>query len=129
MIFIKTFQTVFVLFYSRQCALCSLMTQHLLYVANLLNGIHTNIDFVRIDGDQNDLPWQYTMERYPTLIAFANKKAESRIYPAALQVTTENVLGFVLANMNRPNRLHALVIVCKSIKVNYHIIFLLAIIL
>lgn len=67
-------QTVFVLFHSTQCALCSVMSQHLLLISRLL-GDHrrANVEFVRIDGDRNDLPWQYTMERFPSLVAFATK--------------------------------------------------------
>lgn len=33
-----------------------------------------NIDFVRIDGDRNDLPWQYTMEKFPSLLIFAENR-------------------------------------------------------
>lgn len=63
-------RTTFVLFYSTQCALCSLLTHHLLYVSSLLASF-PNVEFYRIDGDRNDLPWQYTMEKFPTLVAFA----------------------------------------------------------
>lgn len=109
-------KTVVVLFYSVQCALCSLLSQSVLMTSKILSNL-TDIDFVRIDGDRNDLPWQYTMEKFPSLILFpANRKSESRIFPSTLEVNVQNILGFVLANLDRPHRLHALVLVCKNIK-------------
>lgn len=44
---------------------------------------------------------------------FFCSKLESRKYPAAMQVTVQNVLGFILSNLNRPNRLRALVSIVK----------------
>lgn len=38
---------------------------------------------------------------------------ESRKYPAAMPVTLQNVLGFILSNLNRPNRLRALASIIK----------------
>lgn len=32
------------------------------------------IDFVRIDGDQNDLPWQYTIDKFPALLIFPENR-------------------------------------------------------
>lgn len=45
------------------------MSTNLLMVAKMLKEMPT-IEFVRIDGDKNDLPWQYTMESFPTLLIF-----------------------------------------------------------
>lgn len=44
---------------------------------------------------------------------FFCSKLESRKYPASMQVTVQNVLGFILSNLNRPNRLKALVSIVK----------------
>lgn len=38
--------------------------------SKILTELAGQIDFVRIDGDRNDLPWQYTMEKFPSLIVF-----------------------------------------------------------
>lgn len=46
------------------------------------------------------------------------RKSESRIFPSSLEVTVQNVIGFVLANLNRPQRLHGLVSVCKNVQVS-----------
>lgn len=38
-----------------------------------------------------------------------HRKSESRKYPASLPITVQNVLGFILSNLNRPGRLNAMV--------------------
>lgn len=68
--FLFRFKTVVVLFHSVQCALCSIMTQSVLMTSKILAELTGHIDFVRIDGDRNDLPWQYTMAKFPSLIVF-----------------------------------------------------------
>lgn len=62
-----------VLFYSTQCALCTVFTNTLLYVAKVLKHL-VNLEIVRIDSDKNDLPWQFTMESVPTFIIFNGQK-------------------------------------------------------
>lgn len=69
-----SFQTVVVLFHSSQCAFCTLLSQTLLTVSKILYNLKGNIDFFRIDSDKNDLPWQYTMERVPTLLIFSSER-------------------------------------------------------
>lgn len=99
-----------------------------------------NIEFFRIDGDKNDLPWyginilllnwstvefndfyifrQFTMPEYPSLVIFpGDAKTESRKYPSELSINNANVLGFVLANLSRGHRLLGLVMACN--KVNF----------
>lgn len=62
-------KTVVVLFHSSQCAFCSLMLQSILTVSQILLKL-PKLDFVRIDGDKNDLAWFYTMDSFPSLIIF-----------------------------------------------------------
>jgi hypothetical protein len=45
-------------------------------------------------------------------LVFFVRKSESRIYPTSLQVTVPNVLGFVLANLDRPTRLYGIMLAC-----------------
>lgn len=96
------------------------MSHSLLLTSHLLAELHTHIDIVRIDGDQNDLPWHYTVDRLPALIVFppGTRSVESRIYPNALAATVPNVLSFVLANVERPVRLHGMVLVCYGVRVS-----------
>lgn len=59
------------------------------------------------------------MESFPSLIIFpSNQKSDSRIYPSKMQVTVQNVLGFILANLNRQMRLYGILLTCKSSKVD-----------
>lgn len=45
------------------------MTQSLLMSSKILSDF-IYLDFVRINSDKNDLPWQYTMDVLPTLLIF-----------------------------------------------------------
>lgn len=114
-------KTVVVLFYSANCAFCSQLSHSLLTVSQILSEM-SNIEFLRIDGDKNDLKWQYTMSEWPSLIIFPSySKADSRRFPGKMQINVANVLGFVLANLDRPQRLLGLVLACNY-KVNTIII-------
>lgn len=89
------------------------MSQNLLTVSNLLNEM-TNIKFVRIDGDKNDLSWFYTMNQFPSLVIFPGEnKAESRIFPSTFKVTFKNIFGFILSNLSRPSRFYAMMLSCR----------------
>lgn len=46
---------------------------------------------------------------YPLFVRFFHRKSESRRYPASLPITVQNVLGFIISNLNRPSRLNAMV--------------------
>lgn len=115
---INSNKTVVVHFYSAQCAFCSLLSQHLLTISRMLRH-QPLLEFLRIDGDKNDLPWEYTMDAFPTLIIFPNqRKVESRVFSRNLPMTVPNVLGFILSNLNLPERLYATVLICNDIKPN-----------
>ncbi|XP_050076813.1 thioredoxin domain-containing protein 11 [Anopheles maculipalpis] len=108
-------RTVVVSFYSAQCAFCYIQAHHLLTVSRLLRH-QPNLWFVRIDGELNDLPWQYTMDVFPSLIIFPNgRKAESRIFPETLKVNVPNIIGFVLSNLVPAERLHATFLLCSDV--------------
>lgn len=62
-------KAVLVFYYSKQCAFCSGASHAFLTAARKLSSVES-ILFTRIDGDINILPWQYTMESYPTIIYF-----------------------------------------------------------
>lgn len=58
-----------VFFYTKQCAFCSGFSYVFLTLARKLRYVD-NIIFARIDGEENILPWEYTMETYPTILLF-----------------------------------------------------------
>lgn len=53
---VRSDKTVVVLFFSTNCAFCSLMAHSVLTVTRILESVE-DVEFVRIDGDKNDLPW------------------------------------------------------------------------
>ncbi|XP_059616682.1 thioredoxin domain-containing protein 11 [Phlebotomus argentipes] len=113
---LESSSTDVVLFTSTNCAFCTMMSQNVLQVAQILGKI-SHLRFLSIDGDRNDLPWQYQMEYFPTLVVFpGHSKAESRIFPMNLPVTVQNILSFVVANLERSSRLQAIVLACRASK-------------
>lgn len=67
------FQDVVVMYHSPYCAFCHVVSYVYLTVAQYLNKMN-NLTFVRVDGDGNDLPWEYTMSRYPAILFFPAKR-------------------------------------------------------
>lgn len=115
---INSNKTVVVHFYSAQCAFCSVLSQHLLIISKMLQH-QPLLEFIRIDGDKNDLRWEYTMDSFPTLIIFPNqRKSESRVFARSLPITVPNVLGFILSNISPPERLYATTLICNDMKPN-----------
>ncbi|XP_049548711.1 uncharacterized protein LOC125959805 [Anopheles darlingi] len=107
-------RTVVVNFYSAHCAFCTIMSNYLLRVSRLLRH-QPLLEFVRIDGDRNDLGWEYSMELFPSLIIFPNgRKEDSRIFPHTEQVTMANLLGFIRSNLSPTERLHATFLLCST---------------
>lgn len=62
-------QVVVILYHSKKCAFCSGVAHILLTTSRLLSPI-TKLQFARIDGDENSLPWEYTMHHFPTVLFF-----------------------------------------------------------
>uniref|UniRef100_A0A182TWF4 Thioredoxin domain-containing protein n=1 Tax=Anopheles melas TaxID=34690 RepID=A0A182TWF4_9DIPT len=108
-------RTVVVSFYSAQCAFCYIQAHHLLTVSHMLRH-QPGLWFVRIDGELNDLPWEYTMDVFPSLIIFPRgRKADSRIFPETLQINVPNLIGFILSNLTPAERLHAYFLLCSDV--------------
>lgn len=90
---------VVLLFYTSWCAFCNSIANTFLTVAKFFTGID-GILFARINADLNDLPFEYSVDKYPTLIIFrAYKKVESVTFPSNMPITTTSLLQFVLANV------------------------------
>ncbi|XP_058064912.1 uncharacterized protein LOC131214589 [Anopheles bellator] len=111
---LETNRTVVVNFYSIQCAFCGILSHYLLTVSRLLRH-QPQLEFVRIDGERNDLDWEYTMDVFPALIIFpGGRKSESRIFPHTERINVPNVLSFVLSNLSPTERLHATFLLCST---------------
>lgn len=103
---------VVVFYHSPYCGFCSAIAYTYLSVANYLSKMD-HLIFVRVDGDNNDLPWEYNMDRYPSILFFpAKRKEDSTVFPFTIPVTIANLLNFVLANLDGDSHVEALVNIC-----------------
>nr|XP_012152596.1 PREDICTED: thioredoxin domain-containing protein 11 isoform X3 [Megachile rotundata] len=113
-IVLDTSKDVVVMYYSPYCAFCSAIFYVYLTVAHYFRGMD-HLLFVRVDGDNNDLPWEYNMNRFPSILFFpAKRKEDSTVYPFSLPVTISNLVNFVLANLDGDSHVEALVNICQS---------------
>lgn len=63
-------RTVVVLFHSSQCAFCAIMSHYLLSLSHMLIDF-PHIEFLRIDGDKNDLPEKHLApDGFPALVIY-----------------------------------------------------------
>ena len=87
------------------CAAASPVTQVFHSVHRILKSL-LHIKFVAVDANFNDLPWHFTALSVPTVLFFPKEsKSETRVFPSKKPLTTLNVLNFVIANLNRKERL------------------------
>lgn len=105
---------VVVMYHSPYCAFCSAIFYVYLTVAHYLREMD-HLLFVKVDGDNNDLPWEYNMNRFPSILFFpAERKEDSTVYPFSLSVTIPNLVNFILANLDGDSHVEALVNICQS---------------
>ncbi|XP_046403393.1 thioredoxin domain-containing protein 11 [Ischnura elegans] len=115
-------KNVVVLYHSPSCAFCSSVWHIFLTVARIFTTntsgkevSNSSIIFARIDGDANDLPWEYTMESFPSILFFpAYRKSDSRIFPPNLPMTVSNIAQFVAANLSPEARIETLLGGCDE---------------
>ena len=61
------------MYHSPYCGFCSAVSFVYLTVAHYLAKMD-HLQFVKIDGDNNDLSWEYTMTRYPSVLFFPARR-------------------------------------------------------
>ncbi|XP_063240266.1 thioredoxin domain-containing protein 11 isoform X2 [Bacillus rossius redtenbacheri] len=108
-------KAVVVFYHSPYCAFCHGVAHVYLTVARYFRAVDALL-FARVDGESNDLPWEYAADRYPTVLFFpARRKSESRVFPRRLPLTVPNLVNFVLANLGSGGeRVHALAGLCAA---------------
>ncbi|KAL0119644.1 hypothetical protein PUN28_007820 [Cardiocondyla obscurior] len=104
---------VVIMYHSPYCGFCNAISYVYLTVAYYLSNMN-HLTFVRIDGDNNDLPWEYSMNRFPSILFFpAKRKEDSTVYPFSVPITIPNLLNFVLANLDGDSHVEALTNICQ----------------
>jgi len=107
---------VVLLYYASWCGFCIGVSHIFLEAARYFSSV-PDILFARINGERNDLPWEYTADKYPTILYFpAGRKTESSSFPEELPITMFNLVHFVLANTGLTNRLSIAMKLCNSEK-------------
>lgn len=95
---------VVVFYHSPYCTFCHRISHIFLTVARYFRAVR-HLIFTRIDGENNDLPWEFTMHHYPTILFFpAHRKSESHVFPRHHPITVPNLVNFVLANLDPEER-------------------------
>lgn len=85
-----------VLFYASWCGFCKSIYHHFFAAAKFFKGFK-GLLFARIDAYRNDLPWEFTVQQYPTVMFFSRKKADSVQYSGF--ITTAQLVRFVLKHL------------------------------
>ncbi|XP_021568800.1 thioredoxin domain-containing protein 11 isoform X2 [Carlito syrichta] len=88
-------QDVLLLYYAPWCGFCPSLNHVFIQLARLLP-VDTFV-VARIDVSQNDLPWEFMVDRLPTVLFFpCNRKDLSVKYPEDLPITLPSLLRFIL---------------------------------
>ncbi|KAM8779208.1 thioredoxin domain-containing protein 11 isoform 1-T1 [Rhynchonycteris naso] len=88
-------QDVLLLYYAQWCGFCPSLNHVFIQLARLLPA--DTFTVARIDVSQNDLPWEFMVDRLPTVLFFpCNRKDLSVKYPEDLPITLPNLLRFIL---------------------------------
>ncbi|XP_054718361.1 thioredoxin domain-containing protein 11-like [Uloborus diversus] len=113
---------VVLMYYAPWCGPCSSIAHVFLSVADYFSNI-SDIKFARINGDENDLPWEYTVEKYPAIIFFpAKRKSESIEFPSNLMITVTSLMHFVLVHAQSKVRWLAAMEMCNRECVAHNLI-------
>lgn len=105
-------QDAVVLFYASWCGFCKAIYHHFFAAAKFFQGF-SGLLFARIDAAKNDLPWEFTMEHYPTVMFFpAHRKGDSVPYKGP--VTTVHLVRFVLRHVRHDVAWQLLRVMCHS---------------
>ncbi|XP_055507710.1 thioredoxin domain-containing protein 11 [Leucoraja erinacea] len=89
-------KNVLLLYYTQWCGFCTVLNHIFIQVARLFHA-DDGILIARINVAKNDLPWEYMVDRFPTILFFPkNRKDWSVKYPEDLPLTVPNLVRFIL---------------------------------
>lgn len=91
---------VLLLYYTPWCGACKSLAHTYLVLAQIFETTE-NLVIARINGDENDLPWEFAPVSYPTVILFPmNQKANSLLFPKDQPLTLPHLVRFVVQHTN-----------------------------
>ncbi|XP_048465635.1 thioredoxin domain-containing protein 11 [Rhincodon typus] len=89
-------KNVLLLYYTQWCGFCTVLNHVFIQVARLFHA-NDGIIIARINVAKNDLPWEYMVDRLPTILFFPrNRKDLSVKYPEDLPFTVPNLVRFIV---------------------------------
>jgi thiol-disulfide isomerase/thioredoxin len=104
---------VILLYYAPWCGPCKSVYPTFLSLAHYFRGA-PNLVFAHLDASTNDLPWEFSVSRYPQVIFFPRqRKSESSAFPTHLPLTLPNLIAFVLASADATLRASFALLACS----------------
>ncbi|MGH0114760.1 UNVERIFIED_CONTAM: hypothetical protein FKN15_046555 [Acipenser sinensis] len=86
---------VLLFYYTQWCGFCSALNHVIIQLARLSLS-NPRLAVCRINAAKNDLPWEFMVDRYPTILFFpSDRKHLSVKYPEDAPITLPNLVRFV----------------------------------
>nr|XP_046228113.1 thioredoxin domain-containing protein 11 [Scatophagus argus]XP_046228120.1 thioredoxin domain-containing protein 11 [Scatophagus argus] len=87
---------VLLFYYTQWCGFCSVLNHVIIQLARLLQG-NSTITVARVNVARNDLPWEFMVDRVPSIILFPKYRKQFSVkFPDNLPITLPNLLRFIL---------------------------------
>ncbi|XP_042196882.1 thioredoxin domain-containing protein 11 isoform X2 [Callorhinchus milii] len=94
-------KNVLLLYYTQWCGFCTVLNHLFIQVAILFRS-NNRIAIARINVAKNDLPWEYMVDHFPTILFFPSIRKDLSVkYPEDLPLTVPNLVRFILLHSTR----------------------------
>ncbi|XP_029432972.1 thioredoxin domain-containing protein 11 isoform X2 [Rhinatrema bivittatum] len=88
-------------YYAPWCGFCATLNHLFIRLARLLPS--ASFIVARINVARNDLPWEFMVDRLPTILFFPHGRKDFSVkYPEDLQINLPNLLKFILQYSSQP---------------------------
>ncbi|XP_077462169.1 thioredoxin domain-containing protein 11 [Stigmatopora argus] len=93
---------VLLFYYTHWCGFCSVLNHVLIQLARLMQR-HTSVTVARVNVARNDLPWEFMVDRVPSILFFPRYRKQLSVkFPDHLPITLPNLLRFILKHSSWP---------------------------
>ncbi|XP_057699331.1 thioredoxin domain-containing protein 11 isoform X2 [Corythoichthys intestinalis] len=93
---------VLLFYYTQWCGFCSVLNHVLIQLARLMQR-DTSVTVARVNVARNDLPWEFMVDRVPTILFFPRYRKQLSVkFPDNLPITLPNLLRFILKHSGSP---------------------------